>query len=396
MRRIEHLLARLFLLLVVSSACFAVLELAARFYLSHVASESAFLRYASLDQVRGRAHEFAYSPHRYIGFIPTPSYRRGANRHNAQGYRGDEIAQPKPVGEFRIACLGGSTTYSTEIDDWRLAYPAQLERILRQEHGRERVRVINAGASSWSSWESLVDLEFRLLDLEPDVIVVYHGINDVHPRLVWPPEVYRGDNSGRRAAARDGLFMPSILQHSTLLRIPLIRFGLSRPHADLDLTLGGAAPTYYADEFERQVRQGIYPRGIFAQASARRMLEANPPIYYRRNLESTIAIARSRGIAVVLATFAYSPQFADEPRVASAEYRSAYAETNDVTRAVAREQGVHLFDFAERFPQDRKYFADGRHVNVEGAALKADLFARFLIENGLVPPAGDAAANPRS
>ena len=76
---------------------------------------------------------------------------------------------------------------------------------------------MNAGVPGYSSYESVVNLEFRVLDLHPDVIFFYEAINDVPPRLVWPPSAYRGDNSGF-LADRWSLEEPSLLERSTLVR----------------------------------------------------------------------------------------------------------------------------------------------------------------------------------
>ena len=35
-------------------------------------------------------------------------------------------------------------------------------------------------------------------------------------------------------------------------------------------------------------------------------------------------------------------------------------------------------------PKDSEYWADGFHVNEKGAAVKADLFAEFIHDSGLI------------
>ena len=45
---------------------------------------------------------------------------------------------------------------------------------------------------------------------------------------------------------------------------------------------------------------------------------------------------------------------------------------------------ICMFDFAGVFPTEKNYYMDGWHVNIEGAKLKARLFADYLIESGLV------------
>ena len=387
--RVERALLNFVALLTSAIATFAALEIGARVYLEHFAPEARFVNYASFRQLSERyggdnatAHQLL-SPHRYLGYYPTPGYAKGNNRHNSLGYRGDEIVVPKPQGELRIVCLGGSTTYDSDIEDYRLAYPARLEAELRRR-GYGNVTVVNAGGAGWTSWESLIDLELRVLDLDPDLIIDFDAINDVHTRFVWPPDHYRGDNSGYRAANQSGLFMPSILEYSTLLRILMIRAGWVGSHADISRTIDRLAPSYYGDIWRDQKRTGTYPDGIFREVTPEQMLAQNGPRYFARNLENLVAVAKANGVGVVLASFAYSRDFPEEPRVTSPEYHRAIAEHNDVLRAVAARSGAAFFDFAAVFPGDRRYFTDGRHNNEEGAALKAKLFADFLVDSGLL------------
>lgn len=363
---------------------FVVLELTARIWLSHFAGERRFLKYASLGQLQKKyVHaKPRYIPHRYLGHYLTPNYVRGKNKHNSLGYRSDEIEVPKPKGQFRIVCMGGSTTYTTEVEDYRQSYPSLLETELKSR-GYGNVRVINAGVGSWTSWESLINFELRVLDLEPDMIIIYHGVNDILARLVWPPEAYRGDNSG--ATTPVVMSMPSILEYSTLLRYLMIRADLIKPHSSIDRHLAAPSDTYYAKEFYDQKVKRTYPDGVFKTVSAKEMLMTNKPTYFKRNIEHVVLIANHRGIKTVLATFAYSSEFADEPTVASEEYQAAHVEMNETLKSIAREMDVSLFDFARLFPMDKRYYTDGLHVNIDGAKLKARLFADYLTENRLIP-----------
>ncbi len=366
-----------------------LVELLARFWLWNLAPADQFRYYATLSQLQRRYGEDFYRSdralmvaHPYLGYVPNPSYRDGENYHNALGYRGEEVAVPKPDGVFRIACLGGSTTYGAYVTNAE-TYPAALEAYLH-EQGYRQVEVINAGVNGYTSWESLINLEMRVLDLEPDLVIIYHGINDVHPRLVWPPEAYRGDNTGYRARPL-AVITPGPWDFSTALRIVLVATGAAESYSDIDSILSRWAAVNYADLFEEQQRAGTYPQGIFAEHSAMDMLEANPPVYFERNLRSMAGIAAANGFEIVLATFAYSPDFPDQPRVASAEYQRAYREGWDAMRRVAESTDAHLFDFAAAFPDDPSYFSDGRHFTPEGNRLMGQLFGEYLIAQGLLP-----------
>jgi lysophospholipase L1-like esterase len=362
---------------------FIILETGTWIWLNFIANEEHFLKYASLRQLQTRYTHTGqrWALHRYLGFYPAPNYRKGLNTHNSLGYRDDEMVIPKPKGIFRIVCMGGSTTYSTGVEDNKMSYPALLEKELN-DRGYTNAEVINAGVGAWSSYESLINLEFRILDLEPDVIIIYHAINDLFARMVWPPEAYKGDNSGRLPPPT--MAMPSIFEYSNLLRYFMIRFGLVKPHSSLDRHFAKPLKTSVVSEFRKQEIAKTYPEGIFKEVSARQIFATNKPVYFRRNLEHIIVIANYRNIKTVLATFAFSPQFTDEPIVSSEECIDGFSEMNQVIKDIATETGVGLFDFASVFPTDKSYYTDGRHVNEKGAKLKAKLFADYLIENELV------------
>lgn len=368
---------------------FALAEGAARLWLTRLADEDAFRRFASIEMLRERAgreggSESLYVPHRFLGYIPAPGYRRGPNHHDAKGYRGESGPVPKPPGEFRIACLGGSTTYGSTVEAPEQAYPAQLELELRRRTAR-KIRVVNAGAAGWASLESLINLQTRVLDLDPDLVVVYHNINDVAPRMVWPPSAYRGDKSGsllHSAGLDAGVPWP---EQFTLVRIFLIATGRIRSHLDLAESLGTIASTQYYFRFVQQKVDGSYPSGLFRKVPAEKMLAANPPIFFRRNLESLVAVARTHGVVPVLATFAWSEKVSYDPSLTSPEIVGAMREQNEVVRAIGRELQVPVYDFAAEMPDDPRLYVGALHMTVEGSRVQARLFADFLLREGLVP-----------
>ncbi len=367
-----------------------LVELLARFVLWNLLTSDGFNQFASIPQLERRYGEnyflgsdVKYIPHRYIGYIPNPAYRTPTDWHNSRGYRGDEFEVPKPEGVFRIVCLGGSTTYSYGVDVYHESYPYLLQKELR-ERGYTNVEVVNAGAGSYTSWETLLNLEFRVLDIDPDLLIVYHGLNDVYPRMVWPPEAYVGDNSGSVRPLIEEVRVPPIWQYSTAARMFAVTLGLSEPQSALDFTRHRRPDTYYELKFRQQVRSGTYPSGIFTEVPMSEMLEANPPIYYERNLRDMVAISDAFDIPIVLSTFAYSMEFPEDERSRS-EYWTAIDENNDAMRRVGEDTDAYLFDFATIMPGDAKYFTDGRHYTAEGNAYRANLYADYLIENGLIP-----------
>ena len=352
------------------------IELGCRLYLEYFSTEAQLFRFGSIESIRKKGIRDRYSPHRHLGYIPSPGWSQGADRHNALGFRGDEVSAVKPPGVFRIACLGGSTTYCNKVEDPADSYPAALQRTL-VERGYS-VEVINGGCPGYSSLQSLINLQIRILDLAPDLVVVYQGVNDLHPRLVWPPSAYRRDQSGH---VLPGTLERSAWEHSTLLRMIGVSYGLLEPQASLSRAFWATPSSSYSLEFWRQMRDGIYPGGFFEQVPVSRMLSINKPVHLERNLRDIISVSRSRGADVILSTWAVSAEAltGDDPRLESPDYQAAIEEQNEVIRQLANETNAPLLDLAQaEIPSDQ--YVDGYHFNASGNQFRANLLAELIVK----------------
>ena len=376
-------------------ALFVVLEVAARAVLLWGDDADRFLSYASLRQIKAHlekaAEYFKYSPHYYLGYTPAPNYRANENRHNALGFRDDEIELPKPAHEFRIVCVGGSTTYTPAVGHYKYSYPNVIERVLH-ERGYEHVNVINAGVDGWTSHETLISFTMRLLELDADLIIVHHSINDVFARIVWPPEAYRPDNSGHRKRTLTQNIMPGILEHSTLLRGLLIKLGKVESHSAATVGLDlKSSDTFYGIEFERQRAIGAYPAGVFTKADLSRMLEENSVEHFATNIEHFVVLAQHHGIGVMLSTPAFTPVFDPNssprlrPLVTAPEFIDACREAGEILRTIAERHGERFFDFEAVFPKQETLFRDGIHMTYEGVEVKGRIFADHLLDEGIIP-----------
>lgn len=312
--------------------------------------------------------------HPYLNYALRPNYvaANGDDRHNAQGIRdGDPIPMPKPAGEFRIVAIGGSTTYGVGVGNWRNAYPAQLEQVLRETHQLTNVRVINLGVPGYNSWESLVNLAFRGGDLEPDLVVNYDGVNDVHARLVRPDR-YVGDDTGhRRQWDTSALDVGWLDSPSYLVRFVAMRLGRLKPPRIEEVV-------WQLDMPRRPVSGERDPRLAMTPMEA---LRANPPKYFRRNLLDMVAIQRAHGGETVLLTFASQPGLAEdhEKYAGSPHYQAAIAEQNEMVRKLAKELRVPLVDMATQMPADREFWhRDGVHLTASGNRRFAEIVAAAI------------------
>ena len=339
-----------------------VLEVICRVWINLLAPDETRLKYSSYSELK--PEDKRYIPHHYLNYYPNPKYRVNKSYHNSLGYRNEEFPVKKPEGTYRIAVIGGSSAYTIYVDDNEKTFTAELEEILKDDYGYTNVQVINAGVGGYNSWESLINLEYRVLDLDPDLIIVYQGTNDVHPRLVEPSE-YHGDNRARRKQWQEP--GTRFLERSMLLRLILRKSGITEQKGLRKFVNSETA--YGPFELEGQ--------------DPMELLDKNPPVYFRRNLSNMVAVAEANGSDIMFATWAHSPYFDDY--AATAFYQRGFNENNEVVREVATEKGIELFDFAGVMPQDEEYWFDGRHVNETGARRKAELFAEFINESNLIP-----------
>ena len=317
-----------------------------------------FLRVLDHRQIR-------FSPHPYLNYMGTPNYKSadGLNMHNSLGFRGPEIQIPKPKNRIRIAILGGSTTYEDFVKDWKKDFARKLEYELKKSLPDKDIEVINAGLPGWDSWEDLVNLEFKLLDLDLNYIIVYEGTNDVHARFVRP-DAYKADNTGSKKQWERKLCLDI-----WCLKIVQTITGFDVSSFDI------VAPTSAQFTASSEYNQILGMKPIEA-------LSKNPPIYSERNLRNIIAVARENEIGIMLATWAWSDEMKDY--AATVHYQKGFIDQNNMVKKVGKLKSVPVYDFAKEMPMDEKYWGDGRHNNEKGVNLKAKLFRDFIIKNNIL------------
>jgi hypothetical protein len=102
-------------------------------------------------------------------------------RLNGRGYRGAEPAPEKPDGEIRVFVIGGSAVFEGDPP-----LPTLLEAELH-DRGLSAVRCFNYGVLSSVSGQELVRVVFEVVDLEPDLVVMFNGGNDLTSPVQYDP-----------------------------------------------------------------------------------------------------------------------------------------------------------------------------------------------------------------
>ncbi|MCB1018951.1 MAG: SGNH/GDSL hydrolase family protein [Acidobacteria bacterium] len=200
------------------------------------------------------------------------SHEQTPVRHytNADGLRVEapdyDLPRSKPVGQLRVAVLGASaiqlgSTYQTTL-------PGALRQALRERYPGRDIEVINAGIQSCVSRQSIAHLLFTVVDYEPDVVLLYDGVNDLGLPLTYdsrPNYPYNFQTmveawDAYRSAAQDPLWR-TLLNRSRLYAAWRARFepqegnttvntvalGLSRPPHSLSAQQVLDSPDYVRD-----------------------------------------------------------------------------------------------------------------------------------------------------
>ena len=299
---------------------------------------------------------------------------KGGCRTNALGLRGGPIGAKEP-GEFRILALGESTTFGVGVPD-RMAYPQRLEALLRESGACPRCWVINAGVSAWSSFQSRRYLETEGLALQPDLVLVYHEIND------YMPASFRNAGQSEAAMLRSDLQLHASMQE-TLGRRILSSSAFVRwlTYHQARRTVAGLedAPRFVPPDAIGLPEIGLRPLVVRTEDESRaRVNEAAlptrvPPPERRRMFEEMLSLCRSRGIALV----ALHPS-----------YRATVPHACVLTE-FCRERGVPMLEaqpvlHPEGLAPEAMYL-DKMHPTARGHQALAEALAGVLDGRGILP-----------
>ncbi|NVJ48570.1 MAG: hypothetical protein HWE07_15655 [Cytophagia bacterium] len=275
----------------------------------------------------------------YTGEPNSPLFREVMNDI---GCIGPNWQEEKKAGEKRVLLLGGSTSFSK-------GYPAYLQASLTNLHPGMDFTVVSCGKPRYTSYINKVNFEDNLLQYNPDIVVLYMGINDAiynsFPWLNAKPEV--------------GYFNWKSLSR-------WISYDLFKYHL-VDKVLR-SQPEFSDGE--------IRSKAIIME-----------------NVREIIEIAQSNSVEVVLSDFALGYPTGDtalkskimqmEPTmkhfwgsVASTKY--AVKMHNSVMEQLAAEYRLPVARVAASIPQNSEYFVDICHMTDKGKRLLAKEISKVI------------------
>ena len=269
---------------------------------------------------------------------------------NAEGLRYDHAVGRKAPGAFRIVCVGDSVTFGYRVPrvylrrprenpEW-LPYPMLLERWLRAANPARAIEVIPLATPGYSSHQGLAWLRRDIAALEPDVVTVCFGWNDIDLRPASDAQALRTD--WMRVTAR------RLVSHSQALL-----------HASAWLRARRAASAGRPDTVRR----------------------VSPERFVGNEIEMA-RLARSHGAAAVLIGAVYRDRVAHPPE---GDWIGA---DRAALRDAAGEAGVPYLEVAElteaAYPGNARLFEEHIHPNHRGHRVLALALLAFLRDRGLL------------
>lgn len=118
-------------------------------------------------------------PYRYptpfVEFYQRPNYDGSGIRTNDVGFRYEDLELTKPTDEIRVFFLSTSVGFNGTTNEATISGLMESSLASMPRFDPSRIRVINASGVSFCSSQSLHLLVTKILDYDPDVLIVFHG-----------------------------------------------------------------------------------------------------------------------------------------------------------------------------------------------------------------------------
>jgi lysophospholipase L1-like esterase len=264
----------------------------------------------------------------------------------AQKYKFDidenGFVKPSKIHEnpdINIFFIGGSTTECEYVDE-PYRFPYLAGRILEEKTGK-KINSFNAGKSGNNSIHSVNNLLNKIIPLHPDIVVRMETINDLST-LLYEATYWNRNVSRSNLGCFD--------KKKSLLR-------------------------NFRNEWERSPF-----RDMILDENHQQKIKAE----HRKILTLFVSITKAIGATPVLMTqvnnIVRNPDYVvkENDKKFNQSYRKLYAEFQDITRQVAKENNVLLIDLSHQVPGISQYIYDSVHLNNEGSKLVSKIIAEKL------------------
>ncbi|MCX5692519.1 MAG: GDSL-type esterase/lipase family protein [Candidatus Omnitrophica bacterium] len=339
------------------------LALRAFFFLSH----KNILAWTSPDLL-------LYERHPFLEYTLRPNVEINCGKiklHiNSLGFRGKEF-DPDDARPFRVFVLGGSSVFNRSGND-NIGFCAILEKKLQAKYPDRDIEIVNAGVSGYTTFHSLINLSTRILDYNPDAIIVYHSWNDIK---AWP---YLN-----RKASYGQSWQRIYSQFET--------------HNAL-ATLANHSYLWLAMKPLRRHLREFFPEELEMASVVEKTLRPNEggdtdygKLVYKRNIRNIVTVAKKNGVQVLLInplTLVHSRNSSEEKRriayrlvkVPAERLPQLMSDAGKILEEVALEERVPYIDLNKRIGQNLVNLFNQIHLTPQGNEAIAEYLSQHWDE----------------
>ncbi|MFX0199077.1 MAG: SGNH/GDSL hydrolase family protein [Candidatus Hodarchaeota archaeon] len=306
---------------------------------------------------------------------------------NSHGFRADEITKAKPDGTYRIFVVGGSTVLCDKRP-FDKTHVRILERLLQQHYQNKiKIEVLNAGNSWHTTEHSIIKYLFKIKDFDPDLIILWHAVNDLY-RSFAPERLahrkFQSDYSHFLGPIANIVFKhfkdharswPTIIRHSLLLDRIFILFE-DRLYSDLrksnKLKAIDISEFPSLKSFERNLNSLIQ---ILKNDQVKLILATQPFLYHEK-------LSEAERVMIWFPEFFCIDENREYPNLKSMELGMNLF--NSVTEKIAEIHHIPLVDLEAHVPKNRAFFYDDFHYTEKGNQLIAETLFEFIKNNKII------------
>lgn len=298
--------------------------------------------------------------------LPVPNSEHGKLSINSMGFRGPEVAMPKPAKRLRIVALGSSTTFDPYVSDYSRTWAARALAALSDHFPRCDFDVVNAGVPGFGTSRLIKYFRHYVSRIDPDIVLIWtSNMNRTLDRLARERGVHSGIHYEPSILAEHSLFWAKLETNAVVLRRQRAAHSESGK-----LKLGDED---YTQTFRARLAELI----TVVRGSGAAPLLLSMPGWLRRD-----QTADTQTMAAETALF-HMPYMSISGLL---EARDAF---NGAISSVAERHEVPVIDWTDGVPAKPAYFADSSHLSPAGAALfgktVGDRVADILRKETLAP-----------
>jgi hypothetical protein len=315
---------------------------------------------------------------------------------NSLGFRGEEIKTKKQPGTYRIVVLGGSTVLNREVPFESNAVRL-LEKKLRQHYPDKKIQVINAGKDFYTSEHSLIQYMFKIQDMDPDLIIMWHGVNDMLESCM------------REGVITHGNYQSDYSHNFGIISNIVFTYFKPQPLFQIKLLTIDFADNFFRDNLYSDVtipfKKKIKKEYVKAYLRGENTIEVHdyPSIdAYKRNLSYLMVLANNRNIPIILGnqpSLFKKNNTAEEvekivfPQPLCIKDNKAYSIDslrygldlfNAQTKKTASENNITFVDLDKTVPKNLDNFVDSIHYTKEGNSRIAESLYQMIVSKGFI------------